>query len=98
MEFQKAKSAILQAVRDDKIQHEARAAQAEKNLLATGHISKDQALAILSKTKGGQASVSAHHKRDDILVWVFRPDDWYIKFYLIEDAWFISFHKKGSEQ
>ncbi len=93
MKFSEAKASVIKALRDESIQHEARAAQAQKNLLATGQVSIEEAILLVGSTRGDQATNSPHHKDPKILVWVFTPKDWYIKFYLLDGAWFISFHR-----
>lgn len=64
-----------------------------KNLLQMGLITADDALEIVERTRGGQATSSTHHFDSSVTVWVFKPDDWYLKFYLLDQCWFISFHK-----
>ncbi|MBT9583719.1 hypothetical protein IV102_10225 [bacterium] len=93
MKFSDAKREILAALREHRYQHEARAAQSQKNLLATGAISVDQAIGLVEATRGNQATSSPHHADASVLVWVFRPVGWYVKFYLVDGAWFISFHQ-----
>jgi hypothetical protein len=80
-------------LREETFQHEARNAQAERNLLATKAIELEEAISLVESTRGNQARSSPHHADPNILVWVFRPQDWYIKFYLVDVVWFISFHR-----
>lgn len=90
--FSQAKADALEALREGRIQHEAREAQAEKNLLSIGHIDQDEAIALVQSTPGRLAQCSPHHADSSIQVWVFRPKSWYIKFYFMENCIFISFH------
>jgi hypothetical protein len=94
MKFSEAKSGVLKALREHRIEHEARDAQTEKNLLATKMITVEEAVGLVESTRGNQASSSPHHGDSDIQVWIFRPRGWYIKFYLVGKAWFISFHRE----
>ena len=93
MNFDEAKYQVVQAIKNKNFRHERRKSQAQKNLLANDEISQAEAIAIIEKTRGNQAVKSEHHFLPDTLVWVFRPDDWYIKFYLANGCFFISFHK-----
>lgn len=93
MGFEQAKAQILNHLRAGSVRHEARPAR--KNLLQTGQISLVEAAALVAKTRGQQATSTPHHQDASILVWVLRPDDWYIKCYLVDECWFISFHKEG---
>ncbi len=92
MSFEKAKRQVIAAIKSKQFRHEGRSGE-HKNLLATGEVSHEEALLILGKTKGHEASTSRHHFDPDLEVWVFRPAGWYIKFYGVEDCWFISFHR-----
>lgn len=91
--FSQAKAHAAKALREGRIQHEAREAQTQKNLLATGGIDTEEALQLIQATRGQQAKCSPHHADASIQVWVFRPQDWYIKFYLLDQCIFISFHR-----
>jgi hypothetical protein len=93
MKFLQAKALVIKALSEGRVHVEARETQAEKNLLAIGKIDPDEAILIIQATRGDQAKSSPHHKDKSILVWVFRPQGWYIKFYFLEDCWFISFHR-----
>lgn len=95
MGFQEAKRKALTALQDGKVAYETREAQEKKNLLATGAITFAEAASIIGLTRGHQASCSPHHLDEQLEVWVFRPTDWYIKFYFLDDCMFVSFHKVG---
>ena len=92
MSFETAKRKVLEAIRSKRFRHESRSGDT-KNLLATGEVSHEEAVQILGRTKGQEASKSRHHLDPDLEIWVFRPAGWYIKFYVVEDCWFISFHR-----
>ena len=47
---------------------------------------------IISGCRGVDARSTPHHQDQQIEVWVLTPSTWYIKFYIVEDVWFISFH------
>lgn len=93
MGFREAKKLVLEAVREGRFRHEFRTGDSTKNILQMGLINVEEALAIIEQTRGHQATSSPHHFDNTITVWVFRPADWYIKFYLVDHCWFISFHK-----
>jgi hypothetical protein len=103
--FKDAQRAAIEALRQGRIQHEARAgAIDEKNLLLTGDVTPEQVVRLLSACRGTQHSSGPHHQVSSIEVHVFRPEArleatapkerWYIKLYFTEpDAWFISVHR-----
>lgn len=101
MGFSSAKRAVLRALEAGDFQHEAREVLSEKNELAVGEISVDEAIAILKRARGVDYSVSPHHWDRRTEVHVFRPMvrgvRWYVKAYLLEDpsgtTVFISFHR-----
>ncbi len=93
MGFEQAKALILAHLGAGTVRHEPRPAR--KNLLQTGQLSLVEAAAIVAKTRGQEASSAPHHQDPSITVWVLRPDGWYIKCYLVDECWFISFHKAG---
>jgi hypothetical protein len=93
MSFHTAKAKVVEAIRNKRFRHEQRKDLVEKNLLATGQVGVEEAIAILNRTRGTEASSSPHHFDASIEVWVFRPAGWYIKFYLVGSCYFISFHR-----
>jgi hypothetical protein len=92
MSFAKAKRQVIEAIQSKHFRHEGRSEE-YKNLLATGEVDHEEAIRILGKTRGHEASKSRHHFDSDLEVWIFRPAGWYIKFYMLKDCWFISFHR-----
>jgi hypothetical protein len=90
--FSQAKAQAVEAMRERRIEYEARELQSQKNLLSTGALDVDKAIALIQSTRGDQANSSPHHANRSIQVWVFEPKGWYIKFYLVESVCFISFH------
>lgn len=90
MGFKQAKNEVMEALRNKSFRHEVR--PEEKNLLQTGEVTLEVALNLVAKTRGDEAAKSKHHLDSTIDVWVFRPQGWYIKFYLQGGCWFISFH------
>lgn len=93
MSFNDAKTKVIAAIRSKRFRHEHRKDLVGKNLLATDEVSLEEAVAILARTRGTEASCSPHHFDPSIEVWVFRPAGWYIKFYLVGSCYFISFHR-----
>ncbi len=91
MSFKNTKSEVMEALRNKTFRHELRQGD-QKNLLQTGEVTLEEALDLMARTRGDQASCSKHHFDTTIDVWVFRPQGWYIKFYLQGGCWFISFH------
>lgn len=90
--FSQAKAQAVEALRERRIEYEARELQSQKNLLSTGAIDAEMAITLIQSTRGHQANFSPHHADRSIQVWVFEPKGWYIKFYLLEGCCFISFH------
>lgn len=95
--FSQAKADVIAALKEGRIQHEAREARAQKNLLAIGKIDWKEAIALVQSTRGDQAKATPHHANPSVEVWVFRPAEWYIKFYFLDQCVFISFHKNEPE-
>ena len=94
MTFKEAKSKIVEALLADTYAIEERGDKS-KNLLCDNAISNQDAAAIVQRTKGHQHSTSPHHAVPTITVWIFRPDDWYVKVYFTSNAVVISFHRSG---
>jgi hypothetical protein len=93
VKFTEAKTEALKALKAGRVHHEPREVRAQKNLLAIGAISIDEAIALIAQTRGTQARSSPFHRDPSIRIWIFKPRDWYIKFYFIEDCFFVSFHQ-----
>ena len=98
--FKEAQRDALTAIKDGRIQHEPRATLGEKNLLAIGDVDATFTSQLIQSTASRNASSNAHHFMD-VEVWTFKPSfqgvQWYVKFYFIDDIWFISVHKSESE-
>ena len=94
--FKKTKALMIQALQEERVQHEPRALQAEKNLLATGDVDAAFVISLLQATTGRQAGSQPHHQVPGIQVWVLKPSvhgrRWYVKAYLLDDLWVISVH------
>jgi hypothetical protein len=93
-----AKSKVIQALRDGKVQAVERADIRDKNLLKTGVISPEEVIKILGATKGADYKSEPHADVATIEVHTFEPEylseTWHIKCYFLdEDCWFISVHK-----
>ncbi len=100
MTFREARGSLIEALKEGRYQHEARDAQEEKNLLAVGDISPEQAIEILKSCRGKLHRKERHYCKADIEVHVFKAakkianwNQWFVRAYFIEGgAWFISFH------
>ncbi|HLG19632.1 MAG TPA: hypothetical protein VI895_07425 [Bdellovibrionota bacterium] len=100
MTFKEARAALIEALKEGRYQHEARDAQAEKNLLAVGDISPDEVIEILKACRGKLHRKEPHYAKAEIEVHVFKArkkisrwQQWFVRAYFIdEDAWFISVH------
>ncbi len=89
MGFKDAKRQFLEALREQRVSHEQRATQSERNWVASGRVSLDEAHAILSAARGGDSESAAHHLDPGIEIWIFKPKyeakRWYVKGYLIDE-------------
>lgn len=98
--FKEAKRDALTALKEGRIQHEPRGALSENNLLATGEVDATFTASLIASTAARNTSSSPHHFLD-VEVWVFKSlfegAKWYIKFYFIDEIWFISVHKSKRE-
>lgn len=91
MTFSEAKQAVLLSIKERSFMTDDR--EKGKNALADGTITLDEAHAIVSLTRGQDATQSEHHMFKSVQVWVFRPADWYVKFHIRFGITFISFHQ-----
>lgn len=93
MGFKKAKSEVIECLKNGCVSHEARKNIDVKNLLATGEVTIDEVIAIILRARGGDYSYSPHDFNNAITVHLIKTKRWYIKWYLLEpDAVFISVH------
>lgn len=98
MGFREDRAQMLQALRSGRVFHEQRSYFEDKNVLATGQISEQEALVLLAAVRGSQAEVSVHHYDPLQKVWILKPEvagvRWYLKAYLQDDCLvFLSFHR-----
>src|ERR1017187_3608421 len=107
MGFKEDRGRMLEALRQGHVIHEERSYQEEKNLLATGQLSEDEAAAILGSVRGdrGHAQPSKHHYDAKQKIWIMTTTvtgvTWYIKAYLPREearVVFLSFHHSKGEQ
>ena len=103
MGFQEDKLLMLEALRRGQVIHEERSYQDDKNRLATGAISDEEAVAILTAARGQNSTASVHHYDSELKVWIMKPTvagiSWYIKAYLQEGKIvFLSFHHSQGSQ
>ena len=99
MGFKEARQKAIEALKNGKYQHEARADIDVKNLLQLGSVSTQEVIDILRICGGSHHSASPHHVVDDIEVHIIKamkPSPWYIKFYFLDpeipELMFISVH------
>lgn len=92
--FKDVKKGVLKALADGAYQHVARNEIDVKNDLATGAVTAEEVIGVISRCNGTHHTMSPHHSDASVTVHVLKRDGWYIKFYFIErDTWFISVHK-----
>lgn len=107
--FSDIRTQAITAIKEGRIQHEARNLVDEKNLFLTGELSAEQVIKLLGACKGTQYSTSPHHAVKGIDVHIFKPEHalnkgeprekWYLKIYLLDpDVWFISAHKSEGKK
>ena len=87
--FNEAKQLAIELLQAGSWLPETRLDQSEKNLLFTGDVSVEEAVAIVEATKGpGQCT--KHHANPAIDVWTFRSvylkTKWYVKFYFTKSG------------
>ena len=92
---------MLDCLREGRVLHEERSYQEAKNLLASGQLSEEEAIAILNVVRAAQAKASIHHYDAKQKIWIMQVKvatvSWYIKAYLREEnrVVFLSFHHDG---
>lgn len=95
--YKLARKSVLNVLKDGTYQHETRDNCVDKNKLQTGEVTPKEVISIIEKSCGSDYTSSAHHRASEIEVHIIKKDDWYIKFYFIEEdrssAMFISVHK-----
>ena len=95
MGFKSDKNRILADLSD--LNFDSQAREAEKNHLASGFLSAEEAAEIVKSTSGLNHRNEPHAQARSIQVWIMEPEvngvRWYIKGYFTGDqTWFISFH------
>lgn len=104
--FLAARTRVIAALKDGRVQHDARDALAEKNLLAVGAVTPAEVISVLERCRGGDHTASPHHASAladrGVKVHVFETaqsgECWYIKAYFLsaappdDNAIFISVH------
>ncbi|MCW8916699.1 MAG: hypothetical protein OQK24_12725 [Magnetovibrio sp.] len=94
MGFSEAKKAVINALRNGNFMHATRESIEIKNELATGVVTPDEVAKIIKGCRGFNHSTSPLHGAPHILVHIFKKNEWYIKFYFIDETtMFISVHK-----
>ena len=98
MGFNDDKKKMIEALRKGEVLHEARSYQEDKNLLATGQITEEEAALILGSIPGRDAEASVHHYDQSQPIWIMKTNvdgvKWYLKAYLQgENVVFLSFHQ-----
>lgn len=87
--FKEIRAQAIEALKEGRIQHEARGEVDEKNLLLVGEITIEQVIRMLNACEGTQHTSSPHHIAPEVEVHVFKPEasldsggekeNWYIK-------------------
>ena len=95
MGFKSDRKRVLEDLLSLNYDHQAR--EAEKNHLAAGFISMEQAFEIIKATPGRKHKNVPHDQYRSLQLWIMEPEvegvEWYIKGYFAGDqTWFISFH------
>ena len=101
MSLRDARSRLIAALREGRVEHEAREVLEEKNLLAIGEVDVETVIRLLQRTRGEQYTETPHHWAAEVRVHVFTPvvdgERWYIKAYFLAssggNATFISVHR-----
>lgn len=96
MGFKEIRALLIEALLDDRIEHETRAEIEDKNLLSTGEVTSELVVRLLRRCAGWEYSTSRHHTQN-VDCHIFTPrmggECWYIKAYLQnEQVVFISVH------
>jgi hypothetical protein len=96
--FKEVKRRVIECLENGNVIHEQRSDIDIKNLLATGDISKIEAISIIKKARGNEYKSSPHHYDSKVMVHVIETTysgiSWYIKWYFDEkNGVFISFHQ-----
>lgn len=87
---------VVRALQAGTYQFESRLHIDEKNYLQAGRVDEQFVIGAILAARGHDAERGVHHQRASVEVWIFKPEvdrqRWYIKFYVLEDVWFISIH------
>ena len=95
MSWAASKKLVIECLRNGNIQYEQRNSIDVKNLLATGDVTAEVVLEVLSRARGDEHRESPHHFDRAVTVHVVLRKGWYIKWYFLEpDAVFISVHQE----
>ena len=98
MGFNDDKKKMIEALRKGVVLHESRSYQEDKNMLATGQITEEEAALILGSVPGRDAEASFHHYDRSQSIWIMKTNvegiRWHLKAYLQgENVVFLSFHQ-----
>lgn len=96
MGLKNVRQKVIKCLKSGRIQHvTSRSGNiVEKNLLVTGQITVEEVIELINRTKGNDFKCVKHHILKNIDVYIFKPNNWYIKCYFIEpDIFFISVHR-----
>lgn len=97
MRLRDVKCKAIHCLTEGTYEHQVRADIDVKNLFATGQISEEWVIALITQTSDDQYQCSPHHQDNSIDVHVLKPrrlgHRWYVKFFFLEpDIIFISVH------
>ena len=93
MGFREVKSKVVADLLAGNYQHEVRNGIDDKNLLATGEVSREWVAELLKSARGHEYQSSPHHQAPSVTVYVVKTRTWYIKFYFYPHTLFISVHQ-----
>ncbi|TKI07442.1 hypothetical protein [Martelella alba] len=97
MGFNDIKKEAIKRLKAGAYTHEARGKIDVKNLFATGQISEEYVIELITKTSGDYYCCYKHYHDSDVMIHILKPYKdqvrWYVKFYFYcHDIFFISVH------
>ena len=94
--FHEVRTIVVNALQAGNYQFESRVAFDEKNYLQLGRVDEQFVIGAILATRGQDVERGVHDQMPSVEIWVLKPlikrRRWYIKFYILEDVYFISVH------
>jgi hypothetical protein len=84
MGFRAVKAKLLAALRAGDVIIASRSAIETKNLLATGALTTDELIEIVSACRGHDYEARPHHQISEVTIHILRQRGWYVKFYFVD--------------